>query len=115
MAATRVMLLVLICGLTGCAPLIGSIPPTYVSPMAYQRWDCPQLGEEAHRLRAALTQAAERQEQAHNKDALAVVLIGLPLASMSGQSIAPEIGRLKGEHEALYRVAVEKGCATEDR
>ena len=97
----------------GCAAAPEDIGPSYASPMTYRDWTCDQLTDEGHRLAAAVRNASQRQDQARANDALGVVLIGLPLGSMSGQNIAPEIGRLKGEHEALYRVAVGKGCQTQ--
>ena len=44
--------------------------------------------------------------------AVGVLLVGLPVSSMSGHNIAPEIGRLKGEDEALDRAAMAIGCRT---
>jgi len=39
-----------------------------------------------------------------------VVLIGLPVASLSGDNIAPEIARLKGEQEAVQKAKLRQGC-----
>lgn len=101
---------VVLAALAGCAAAPESIPPSYISPVAYQNWTCDQLSEESHRLAGAYTVAASRQNQAQTGDAVGVILLGLPVASMSGQNIAPEIGRLKGEHEAISRAALHKGC-----
>jgi len=106
-------LLLLTLGCSGCAVAPEFIPPSYVSPFTYQNWSCEQLAEESHRLVSAYATAAARQQQAHTGDAVGVLLLGLPVSSMSGQNIAPEIGRLKGEHEALARVAIHKGCPME--
>ena len=94
----------------GCAASPADIPASYVSPVNYQNWTCDQLAQEGQRLVTALTQASQRQEQARTNDTVGVLLVGLPVGSMSGQNIAPEVGRLKGEHEALYHVALEKRC-----
>lgn len=107
---TRWTLLLAPIVLSGCAAAPGGIPPSCVSPMNYQSWSCDQLAAEGHRLVSAITHASGRQENARTNDAVGVLLIGLPIGSMSGQNIAPEIGRLKGEHHALYRTAFEKRC-----
>lgn len=40
-----------------------------------------------------------------------VILIGLPVSSLSGDNIAPEIARLKGEQEAVRKAMVLKNCS----
>lgn len=108
--AARLLAAVPAAVIAACAAAPNDIPPSYVSPVHYQNWTCGQLAAEGHRLIAAFTQAASRQEQARTNDAVGVLLVGLPVGSMSGQNIAPEIGRLKGEHEAIHRAAIEKNC-----
>jgi hypothetical protein len=39
-----------------------------------------------------------------------VLLIGIPVSSLSGDNIAPEIARYKGEMEAINRVQAQKHC-----
>lgn len=100
--------------LGACAASPKDIPPSYVSPVTYQGWTCDQLAAEGHRLAAATATASQRQEQARTNDTVGVLLLGLPVGSMSGQNIAPEVGRLKGEHQALFRSAIEKRCPGTD-
>ena len=57
-----------------------------------------------------LADASAKQTHARRKDTLGVAIVGVPLASVKGQDIAPEIGRLKGEQDAIYKTAVAKGC-----
>jgi hypothetical protein len=72
---------------------------------------CEQLGQESQRLNDALKTASEKQKSASSKDALGVFLIGMPLGSMSGEDIGPEVARLKGEVEAVQRAQNRKGCS----
>ena len=97
-------------GIAGCAASPETIQPAYASPMTYRNRTCEELNDEGRRLHAAYAAAAEQQEQAQVGDAIGLVLIGLPVVSMTGENATPEIRRIKGEHVALLQVAVERGC-----
>ena len=94
-----------------CAPAPESIQPSFVNDNHYQSWTCRQLHEEVLRLDATLAAASFKQHSARSSDKIGVLFTGLPLASISGQNIAPEIARYKGEKEAARRVLVLKQCA----
>lgn len=98
--------------LAGCATAPEYVTSSYVSPMLYRNWTCEQMAEEGHRLLAAYQTVAAKQNQAVWGDAFGVVMIGLPISSMTGNNVAPEVARVKGEHEALMKAAREKGCNT---
>lgn len=106
----RVAALGLMVLLAGCAKSPESIGPAYVSDLNYRNLDCVQLASEDQRLTQALATASTQQEKARTNDIVSVVLIGLPVASLSGDNIAPEIARLKGEQEALRRTRLSRGC-----
>ncbi|WP_245256691.1 hypothetical protein [Hyphomicrobium denitrificans] len=97
---------------SACAKSPDSIAPAYISEVGYQNWSCPQLAEESNRLSAALSSASIQQENARTNDTVGVILIGLPVSSLSGDNIAPEIARLKGETEAVRKASMSKGCGT---
>jgi hypothetical protein len=42
-----------------------------------------------------------QQNQTRSNDIAGIILIGLPISSMSGGNIAPEIARYKGKLEAV--------------
>lgn len=94
----------------GCAQAPESIQPSYVSQSNYINWSCPQLAEERGHLSAALATASAQQQSARTGDTVGVILLGLPVSSMSGESIAPEVARLKGEQEAVRKVMIRKHC-----
>ena len=98
--------------LGACAKSPESIAPSYVSEVGYQNWNCNQLGDESHRLSDALARASVQQENARTNDTVGVLLIGLPVSSLSGDNIAPEIARLKGEQEAVRKASMNKTCVT---
>jgi hypothetical protein len=95
---------------TACAPTPESIAPAYVSEVPYRSWTCDQLGEEHIRLNQALTTASQQQSTARSHDTVGIILIGLPVGSMSGQSIAPQIALYKGQLEAVHRASIRNSC-----
>jgi len=96
--------------LAGCAKSPESIAPSYVSDLNYQSLECKQLAQEDARLTQALATASTQQKNARTNDMVGIALIGLPVSSMSGDNIAPEIARLKGEKEAIHRTMLAKRC-----
>jgi hypothetical protein len=80
---------------TACAPTPESIAPAYVSELPYRGYSCDQLGEEQARLNQALATASGQQNNARSNDVVGIILIGMPVGSMSGQSIAPQIALYK--------------------
>jgi len=95
---------------SACAKKPESIAPAYVSQVPYQGWSCSQLGQEVVRVDAALTTASEQQDKARGNDIAGVILIGLPVSSLSGDNIAPQIANLKGQKQALEQVMITKNC-----
>lgn len=93
-----------------CAPTPESIQPAYVSEVPYRSWTCEQLGEENVRLNQALATASVAQSNARSNDTVGIILIGLPVGSMSGQSIAPQIALYKGQMEAVHRASIRNSC-----
>jgi len=93
-----------------CAPTPESIAPAYVSEVPYRSYTCEQLGEEQVRLNQALATASAQQSNARSNDTVGIILIGLPVGSMSGQSIAPQIALYKGQLEAVHRASIRNSC-----
>jgi hypothetical protein len=96
--------------MVACAQTPESVQPAYESEVPYLSFTCQQLGEERARLSAALATASSEQNQTRSGDIAGVLLLGLPVSSMSGGNIAPEIAHYKGEIEAVDRASIRKGC-----
>lgn len=96
--------------ISACAPAPESIQAAYVSETPYRSWTCDQLGEELAKLDQALAVASQQQNTARTNDTVGIILIGLPVGSMSGQSIAPQIALYKGQHEAVRKASIRNGC-----
>jgi hypothetical protein len=67
------------------------------------------VGEE-QRLATALASASEKQRDARSNDTVGVIFLGLPVASLSGDNVAPDIARLKGESRAVSSAIQAKRC-----
>lgn len=104
----------------GCASSAREIRPSYVSPLQYEDLTCRQIGEEAERVSRRAAELSGVQDQKATEDAVATtvgVLVLWPTLFMvegDGQTAA-ELGRLKGEFQALEKVAIKKGCDLEFR
>lgn len=96
--------------LGGCATLPEKIAPSEISDVPYQQWSCEQLSQEQPKLAALLAAASDKQRGCRKKDIAGILLVGLPVASLTGCSRASEISKLKGELQALQKAAVRENC-----
>jgi hypothetical protein len=99
---------VVICG---CAARPESIAPAYVSTLNYSNLTCPQLAEENARVSSAYVTAAAEQKHARKTDTMGVIFLGLPVGSMTGENVAPQVANLKGEANAIHEVETQKNCS----
>lgn len=102
--------------LAGCATASKDVASVYSSPLAYQGYDCQQLGAETARISARVTQLGGRLDQAASNDkAIGVVgaLIFWPALFALGGTKAQEAeyGALKGQYDAVQMASIEKKCA----
>lgn len=97
--------------LSSCAAPPESIAPSYISEMSYMNYTCAQLAQEQNRLVSALSTASDAQRSARAGDIAGVIFLGFPTATLSGGNMAAEVGRLKGELQALQKAAILKGCS----
>ena len=96
--------------LYGCAARPERIAPSYVSTLMYSNLSCQQLGEEDARVSSAYVIAAGQQNHARKNDTVGVLLLGLPIGSMTGKNVAPQIASLKGQANAIHEVEMQKNC-----
>jgi starvation-inducible outer membrane lipoprotein len=97
--------------LASCAQAPEEVRPAYTSSVVYESWTCRQLGEEQARLQGALTAASAQQSQTRSNDIAGWVFLGMPVASMSGGNVAPEIANYKGQIEAVQQAMIRKNCS----
>lgn len=98
-----------------CTSGPSSIDARYVSPNTYQAWSCPQLFDEKARVSSELERTSGLQKENATTDAV-IVGAGIILAPILLIGLAAtkdrkdEIGRLKGEYEAIDLNIKTKQC-----
>jgi len=115
----KVLGLVVIAALAGCAKSSDDVSTSYVSPIQYANNDCGQLRAELARVNRQLVQKMRAQDSRADNDALAtgvgVVLFWPALFFITGDDEhAGELARLKGEFDAIEQAAIEKRCNLAD-
>jgi hypothetical protein len=105
------------CGIavTGCAKDASQVGATYVSPIIYENYTCPQLAEEAQRVSSRAAQASGIQDQKSTNDAIAMgvglVVVWPALLFIKGNDEnTAELARLKGQMDAIEETSIKKRC-----
>jgi hypothetical protein len=106
--------------LAGCATHSADITPSYISPMQYDAYSCPQLAEEAQRVSAHAAEASGAQDSQATKDAVATtvgVIVFWPSLFFIGgdKQNAAELARLKGQMDAIEQTSIRKKCGIQFR
>jgi hypothetical protein len=101
--------------LSGCATSSSEIASSFSSPLQYQAYDCNQLALEDSEVVDRVSQLGGSIDHRATNDKVAMgvglVLFWPALFFIKGDGEqAAEYARLKGEHEAITRSAIVKGC-----
>lgn len=111
-AATTALML----AVTGCATHPDKIATASVSPLQYQTYDCAQIGGELERVSGRANELyAGLKKDADNDTAqmtVGMLLFWPTLFFLEGGDgpEAAEYAKLKGETEALEKVAIQRRC-----
>jgi hypothetical protein len=100
--------------------LFRKIPATYVSPVMYENLSCKQIAEESSRVSRRAAEAAGIQDNQATKDSVVTgvaIVVFWPAAFFVGgdRGNAAELGRLKGEMDALEQASIKKNCGIQFR
>jgi len=101
--------------MTGCASSADNVRATYVAPLTYKSFSCKQISQEARRISRRVAEVSGVQDENATSDAVVTsiaIVVFLPAAFFlegDGQTAA-ELGRLKGEFEALEKASIKRGC-----
>jgi hypothetical protein len=101
--------------LFGCATSPDKIAASYVSPLQYANYDCDQIIAELARVSDKSSQLngelAKKASADTTKMTVGLILFFPSLFFLDGDSPqSTEYAKLKGEYEALQKVAIEKKC-----
>ena len=101
--------------LAGSASKAADVAPSYVSPIQYQSFTCPQLAAEAQRVSSAATAASGAQDSQATKDAVATtaaVIIFWPAAFFvqGDKQNAAQLAQYKGQMDAIQQESIAKNC-----
>lgn len=106
---------VLLFFLSSCATSAKNVSASYVSPLAYDSYDCDQLRGEYIRVSQRVMEVSGQQDATAKKDVVAMsvgmVLFWPALFFLAGGDKSQELSRLKGESEAIESVAINKKCS----
>jgi hypothetical protein len=104
----------------GCASSSDEVGTIYISPLQYQQYSCQQIAQEADRVSRRAAELAGVQDSKASSHAVmtgvGIVLFWPSLFFIKGDGqTAAELGRLKGEFEALEKASIEKNCGLQFR
>ena len=100
----------------GCASSPNKIAAQYVSPMAYQGYDCEQIALEQNRIERRTGERYQSLKKEANADkwqmGVGLILFWPALFMLEGGDgpEASEYARLRGEYNALSEVSIMKKC-----
>lgn len=86
--------------LAACAQSPASIPPVSMGA-AYDGISCQRAGGERQAAASALAALSSKQQGAVTGDAIGVLLLGVPVASLTGGDVSGQIALEKGKVAAL--------------
>tara|TARA_R110000823_G_C15656229_1_gene471523 strand:- start:61 stop:483 length:423 start_codon:yes stop_codon:yes gene_type:complete len=102
--------------LAGCASSPNKIAAQYVSPMAYQSYDCDQIALEQNRIERRTGELYQSLKKEANADkwqmGVGLILFWPTLFLLEGGDgpEATEYARLRGEYNAISEVSISKKC-----
>jgi hypothetical protein len=108
----RIAALLLAAAVAGCASHASEIQPAPIQPSKYAALSCGQIAAEQARVSSSLVNATAEQEQKRANDSVGVLLLGLPVASMTNNGASEAaLSDAKGEDRALRDAAAVKKCS----
>lgn len=95
---------------SACAKQADQIPAANLGPNPYLGASCNQLAETKLQLEQNLETLTAAQKNAATGDTVGVILLGLPLSSMSGNDKETDIAITKGKIQAVQSAQLKRKC-----
>jgi hypothetical protein len=99
--------------LSGCAASPESIKPANISAAQYAYLNCAQLASYKVTLTTAYNRAANSEDNARMLDAATNIVIGLPVGSMTHESVPYQVADLKGRIAAVNKLEAQDNCTAQ--
>jgi hypothetical protein len=101
--------------LGACASSSNEIGAAYVSPVAYQSYNCQQLALEAQSVSARAVTLSGTQDSQRSKDQIATaaaIIVFWPAAFLVGgdKQTAAELSQIKGQMTAIEQASIARKC-----
>ncbi len=96
--------------LAGCAQAPGKIAATPVDARPFASQSCTALATQADAAARSVADLSDRQTKAAREDAIAMLLIGLPTATMARKDVSKELAVAKGQVAAIDSARTGKRC-----
>lgn len=96
--------------LAACAKAPEKIAAVAMPDEPYRSMQCAQLQDERHRSSLTLSTLSKQQTDASTGDAVGVLLLGVPTASLTGGDRETELAVEKGKMAAIERAIAAQGC-----
>ncbi|MEE8334028.1 MAG: metal ABC transporter ATP-binding protein [Alphaproteobacteria bacterium] len=101
--------------LAGCASSSENIQASYVSPLKYNSYTCPQMGEEYARVLGKSMQVNKRQDDTAGNDSVAMgvglVLFWPALFFIASDDQKEDVANMKGNLNAIEEISIKKNCS----
>jgi len=96
--------------LAACAKPPEQIQAVAIDDAAYQKMTCEHIKRQQAAYQGDYESLAGQQNNAAVGDAVGVLFLGVPGASLTGGDKETPIAVLKGKMEAINRVSKQRGC-----
>lgn len=102
---------IVLCGVIhGCAKPPERIEAAVIDDAAYQNMSCETIRAQQSAYESDYKVLAQQQNNAATADAVGVLFLGVPGASLTGGDKETAVSILKGKMQALERVSARQGC-----
>ena len=99
-----------VAALSGCAKKPEEIAAADIGKNVYSTYSCSQIATQRNKVEQDLENLSAEQRSAASGDTIGVILLGLPLSSMSGNDKETAIAVAKGHLAAIDAERIRKRC-----
>lgn len=95
---------------SACAKNPEDVVAADLGPNAFLNFSCSNLAKQELTVKQNIENLSAAQRSARSNDTLGVILIGVPVSSMSGNDQEAQLSVAKGQLQAISQAKVQKNC-----